>query len=66
MVAAGIDDDTVMAVSGHSSKRMLERYTHPTDARKIDALGTMLRAWSQPGHNRSTSRPTISPTCANC
>jgi integrase len=40
MVAAGIDDYTVMAVSGHSSTRMLERYTHPTEARKIDALGT--------------------------
>ena len=40
MVAAGIDDYTVMAVSGHSSTRMLERYTHPTEARKMDALGT--------------------------
>jgi Phage integrase family len=40
MVAAGIDDYTVMAVSGHSSTRMLERYAHPTEARKIDALGT--------------------------
>ena len=40
MVAAGIDDYTVMAVSGHSSTRMLERYTHPTEVRKIDALGT--------------------------
>jgi hypothetical protein len=40
MVAAGIDDYTVMAISGHSSTRMLERYTHPTEARKIDALGT--------------------------
>ena len=27
-----------MAISGHSSIRMLERYTHPTDARKLDAL----------------------------
>ena len=28
----------VMALSGHSSTRMLERYVHPTDTRKLDAL----------------------------
>src|SRR5262245_51597515 len=38
MIASGIDDFTVMALSGHQSIRMLERYTHPTTARKIDAL----------------------------
>src|SRR5687767_13890477 len=38
MIAMGIDDFTVMAISGHRSVRMLERYTHPTDARKLDAL----------------------------
>jgi len=38
MVAGGFDDYTVMSISGHSSTRMLERYTHPTEARKIDAL----------------------------
>ena len=27
-----------MAISGHSSTRMLERYTHPTEERKIGAL----------------------------
>ena len=30
MIAAGFDDYTVMAISGHSSTRMLARYTHPT------------------------------------
>ncbi len=35
---ARTDDHTVMALSGHSSTRMLERYTHPTVARKVDAL----------------------------
>ncbi len=40
MIARGIDDHTVMALSGHSSTRMLERYTHPTNARKVDALET--------------------------
>ena len=38
MIASGIDDFTVMAISGHRSIRMLQRYTHPTNARKIDAL----------------------------
>jgi hypothetical protein len=40
MIASGIDDVTVMALSGHQSVRMLERYTHPTNARKLDALET--------------------------
>jgi hypothetical protein len=30
--------------AGHSSTRMLERYTHPTEARKADALGTFTLA----------------------
>ena len=40
MVAKGYDDYTVMAVSGHSSTRMLARYTHPTEERKADAIGS--------------------------
>jgi integrase len=40
MTAAGFDDDTVMEISGHSSTRMLARYTHPTAARKQGALET--------------------------
>ena len=31
-------DSTVMAISGHSSTRMLARYTHPTEERRIGAL----------------------------
>jgi hypothetical protein len=27
-----------MAISGHQSVRMLERYTHPTSARRLDTL----------------------------
>ncbi len=41
MIACGIDDFTVMALSRHQSIRMLERYTHPTNARKIEALETL-------------------------
>jgi hypothetical protein len=36
MIAASYDDYTVMEMSGHSSTSMLGRYTHPTDARKIE------------------------------
>ena len=38
MIAAGFDDYTVMAISGHSSTRMLARYTHPTAERKVGPL----------------------------
>ena len=38
MITMGIDDFTVMAISGHQSVRMLERYTHPTSAGKLEAL----------------------------
>ncbi len=59
MNAAGIDDHTVMALSGHSSTRMLERYTHPTVARKVDALESfpesMGRMWAE--------RPEDQPKC---
>jgi integrase len=45
MIAKGYDDYTVMEISGHPSTRMLARYTHPTEARKVDALDTFsLRA----------------------
>src|SRR5665213_356276 len=40
MIEHGLDDYTVMSISGHSSTRMLERYTHPTVARKLAALDT--------------------------
>ncbi len=48
-IAGGFDDYTVIAISGHSSTRMLERYTHPTGQRKIGALdsfaASMGRMW---------------------
>jgi len=40
MVEHGLDDYTVMSISGHSSTRMLERYAHPTLERRIAALDT--------------------------
>ena len=40
MIAHGLDDLTVMSISGHSTTRMLERYTHPTLERRVAALDT--------------------------
>jgi hypothetical protein len=40
MIEHGPDDYTVMSISGQSSTRMLERYTHPTLERRIAALDT--------------------------
>jgi integrase len=48
MIEHGLDDYTVMSISGHSSTRMLERYTHPTLERRMAALDTF---------NLSTKRP---------
>jgi integrase len=49
MIASGYDDYTVMEISGHSSTRMLGRYTHPTEERKIAALDlpAVGTSWSQ-------------------
>jgi hypothetical protein len=41
MIEHGLDDYTVMSISGHSSTRMLERYTHPTLERRIAALASV-------------------------
>ena len=38
MIEHGFDDHTVMAIFGHSSTRMLERYTHLREERKLGAL----------------------------
>jgi len=40
MIAHGLDDFTVMSISGHSTTRMLERYTHPTLERRVAGLDT--------------------------
>jgi integrase-like protein len=40
MIEHGLDDHTVMSIFGHSSTRMLERYTHPIMERRLAALET--------------------------
>ena len=53
-------------VSGHSSTRMLERYTHPTEARKVDALAAfgVVTNRSQPP-NRQTSASELKELLGN-
>jgi len=55
MIAAGCDDYTVMEIAGHSSTRMLARYTHPTEERKIGALSLsrVVTNWSQSTEQRA-------------
>jgi integrase len=59
MIARGASDHTVMAISGHSSTRMLERYTHPTEDLKVDALesgaGLVGTFWAHPADGDSES-----------
>ena len=51
MVADGQDTFTVMAVSGDSSTRMLERYTHPGMPPKARGPYRAGRLWARNGHN---------------
>jgi hypothetical protein len=55
-------DFTVMEISGHSSTRMLARYTYPTEERKVAALtlppvGTR---WAQNGEAATDDAATAS------
>ena len=63
MIERGVDDFTVMAISGHSSTRMLERYTHPTAERKLAALETfdvVDTKWPQ----KSTADKDVAPSAS--
>ena len=51
MIAGGIDDYTVMAISGHSSTRISsDTRTRPTSGRRTPSRRSG-RPWSQNGHN---------------
>jgi hypothetical protein len=56
MIEHGLDDYTVMSISGHSSTRMLERYTHPTLERRMAALETF-DSLAQIGHKNARTIP---------
>ena len=63
MIAAGFDDYTVMEISGHSTTRMLARYTHPTARRKVAALESidadLVTNWSQPRDDDAATDPEL-------
>ncbi len=62
MIAAGHSDHTVMSISGHSTTRMLERYTHPTQALQVAALssaGYLVTKWAQTPVGRERPDPAI-------
>ena len=56
MIEAGYDDYTVMAISGHSSTRMLARYAHPTEERKVGVLEFIPRGHKMVTIGRTRSR----------
>ena len=52
-----------MVISRDSTTRMLERYTHPTEERKADALGSFkLPGVPQSGHKPQRTIQTTLPT----
>jgi hypothetical protein len=54
MIAAGIDDYTVMETVGQLTRPMLQRYTHPATARKRSALETFDRVLVDAAHAEHT------------
>jgi hypothetical protein len=50
MIERGLDDHRVMSISGDSSTRMLEGYTHPTVERKrapLETFDSLATNWPQ-------------------
>jgi hypothetical protein len=64
MIEHGLDDYTVMSISGHSSTRMLERYTHPTLERRIAALETFNLSTNCPQNSVQQKEATEAASCA--
>ena len=56
MLAAGISVRVVQEIGGWTSLRMLERYTHPTDAEKLRAVETASRL-TRVGTKTGTAAP---------
>ena len=57
MVAAGVDDYTVMETVGHLTRAMLQRYTHPATERKRLALETFDRVLIEAAREHTVSTP---------
>ena len=59
MIASEHDDHTLTATAGHSTTRMLARYTHPTERRKVaplESIGAdLVTNWSHPRDDDATT-----------
>ena len=62
MAEAGVPESTMLALMGHMSRAMLERYSHIRMAAKRDAVEALMM--TKPGRN-SDATPTKSPTIDN-
>jgi integrase len=61
MLAAGVDDYTVMETVGHLTRAMLQRYTHPATERKRSALETFDRALVEAAREHTVSTRPVEP-----
>jgi integrase len=57
----GASDSTIMAIAGHVSRRMLERYSHVRMEAKRQALEVLSKSTEMTGYdtNRDTNRPSV-------
>ncbi|MAG71060.1 MAG: tyrosine-type recombinase/integrase [Vicinamibacterales bacterium] len=65
MMDANIDPRTIMEISGHSSLAMLERYTHPREQRKIEALEAINRPLLGTTRSQSETEVAVSRRAAS-
>ena len=63
LAETGVPESTMLALLGHMSRRMLERYSHIRMAAKRDAVaGLTLNNKKQKLETSPTESPTISPS----
>jgi integrase len=62
LAESGASDSTIMAIAGHVSRRMLERYSHVRMEAKRKALEVLSKSTEMAGYdtNRDTNRPQLS------
>lgn len=58
MLAAGIDVKTVMEIGGWKNLKVMERYLHPTEARKVEAVNSIGQHTLQSRHDDRPTRRT--------
>ena len=62
MAEAGVAESTMLAIMGHMSRQMLERYSHIRLAAKVDAMAAIGALSAFPV---SVEVPKVSPTVSN-